>query len=675
MKINKIILENFRTFYGRHEIEFSTNLDKSLTIFIGENGSGKTTLLNAIYWAFTGYVTKQFSESNILLNKDAAYEKNYSCFVEIEFETEKQKFILIRKSIKTTETSDLALQIIHKNGHSDSINKLHIEQYIEKLIPKKLASWFIFDGEAIGNLHLNGDGNFKHELQQTFGFSGLKKLSDILSQIEKDFEREQRKNINDEKLNSIGINIDNLDREIEIFEEQLRKLRETVENAKREKESAEAELAKYDRAEPLQAKEKSAERVREEHRNKLKEKLSSRNDLLISSVPKVLIFSEIEKLINELNEREIQQSLPEPFGTRLIDDIQNMGICICGTQIEKGGAAYQKLEEIREKASSSVHTHRIHLLRLQIGAFISDVNSYDYSMKKILSEIGFYETEIANQDQLIRKIKELKNQIPDEKIRELLDKINKAELIRERAIGDIAVAVSRRDEKKNEVQNYRNDQEIILATLGRNSNLSKQQKKCEELSSYVGRQYERQEKEVLEALTEEVTGVLFKYLTKHFSAEVDKDTYAVKTLDIDRRLVPLSTGETNVLKFAVIAAIVGMAGSKTKIKKVNWITEPITAPLIFDAPFSVVDSEYRSGIANNLAELASQLILMFDSDKWDGDLSTLLLNKTGKFYTLVSRAKGSSKETTKSITINNKVYNLNEYNSSRDETLCVEVLI
>lgn len=43
MKIKKIILENFRGFYGKHEIEF-----EDFTVFIGKNDQGKSTILEAI---------------------------------------------------------------------------------------------------------------------------------------------------------------------------------------------------------------------------------------------------------------------------------------------------------------------------------------------------------------------------------------------------------------------------------------------------------------------------------------------------------------------------------------------------------------------------------------------------------------------------------------------------
>ena len=54
MKINKITIDNFRSYYGKHEINLATGQDdKTITIFIGANGSGKTNFLNAIYYALT----------------------------------------------------------------------------------------------------------------------------------------------------------------------------------------------------------------------------------------------------------------------------------------------------------------------------------------------------------------------------------------------------------------------------------------------------------------------------------------------------------------------------------------------------------------------------------------------------------------------------------------------
>ena len=45
MLIKKIVLTNFRQFYGDQTIHFSTNEDKNVTLIHAENGVGKTALL------------------------------------------------------------------------------------------------------------------------------------------------------------------------------------------------------------------------------------------------------------------------------------------------------------------------------------------------------------------------------------------------------------------------------------------------------------------------------------------------------------------------------------------------------------------------------------------------------------------------------------------------------
>jgi DNA sulfur modification protein DndD len=673
MKINKIILENFRTFYGKHTIEFSTLKDKPLTIFIGENGSGKTTLLNAIYWAFTGETTKQFGESNVLINKDASSERLSACSVEVHFETDTHGYILTRRTSRTTETSELSLGMIDRNGAYTAVGDMHIVKMIERLIPKKLANWYIFDGEAIDHLHLNGDPKFKDDLQRTFGFSSMRRLLKLLTDIKKDYEKEQRKQIGNAELDEIGKKIEFKESTVISYDEEIKKLQSTKISALAEIESLEVQLSKFAHAGALQTRQANSKRLIIENENKLKNKTLERNELIVKTMPQLLLKNQIEKLIDVLHAKEKDQTLPEPFGTRLIDDIQKLQECICGAPIHPGSEAFVRLEELRTRAATSQHIHRISLIRAQIGAYVSDAETFQNKIEQMSADIGSYESVIADQEQIIRNTDDAIRAIPDAQIRELKDKLTKFQSQRDQAVGDIAVNTTDRDRRKVEIEKLRNEQAVMIASLSRNNNLEKQKKKFDDLIKFVDSEYLRQEAEVLEALNKEVSGVLYKYLTKNFIAQVEPSTYAVRTLDMDSRPVVLSTGEKNVLKFAVIAAIVGMAGSKTEISKVNWITEPVIAPLIFDAPFSVVDSVYRAGIANNLAELASQLIFLYDSDKWDNELSKLLTDRVGKFYILVSRAKGEQKETLKTIRMKNKVINLNEYNATRDDSVCIEV--
>ena len=59
MKIDKIILENFRIYKGKNEIDLSSKNDKNINIIAGKNGFGKTTFLTSLIWCFYGKLMAQ----------------------------------------------------------------------------------------------------------------------------------------------------------------------------------------------------------------------------------------------------------------------------------------------------------------------------------------------------------------------------------------------------------------------------------------------------------------------------------------------------------------------------------------------------------------------------------------------------------------------------------------
>ena len=54
MLLKKLSLTNFRPFKGEHEIEFSVDREKNVTLVMAENGAGKTTLAQAFQWTLYG---------------------------------------------------------------------------------------------------------------------------------------------------------------------------------------------------------------------------------------------------------------------------------------------------------------------------------------------------------------------------------------------------------------------------------------------------------------------------------------------------------------------------------------------------------------------------------------------------------------------------------------------
>ena len=70
MKINKVTLKNFKSYYlDENEYDFSTSEDKNVVLVIAEAGYGKTSLMEAIKWTL---YDKKYIDS---LNKGKSKEE------------------------------------------------------------------------------------------------------------------------------------------------------------------------------------------------------------------------------------------------------------------------------------------------------------------------------------------------------------------------------------------------------------------------------------------------------------------------------------------------------------------------------------------------------------------------------------------------------------------------
>jgi len=672
MFINKITLENFRTFYGTHEIFFSEDQLKPVTIIIGENGAGKTNLLNSVFWAFTGRFTKNFKLEDPVLNKAAYAEGTKSCSVEVKFSDAEYTYLLRRIYLNQTD-SNISISRYSKRGDAlEPLNSDSARTLIEKMIPANIASWFFFDGEAIEQLHLDGRSKFRSDIRQTFGFSSLESLIEILRDIEKDYETEERKLIKNKDLDQIAS-------ELEMWEQELTKSLKLQEIHKEnisinEKKTIEIglRLSKFTQAEPIQARQMIAERKLKEAKKEKDQKQRNRNNFFIEQVPKVLLNNHLERLISNLNQKEEDQTLPEPFGTKLIEQIKHLGVCICGTVIVPGSQQDKCLDKQGEKGSTADLLKKIFAFRSEIGVYKKEADKFSDLLQQYTQEIGRCESLISEQEQIIRKCDDDIKGINDKEVQSLKEELSNAETNlreNERSLGyqkgQIEIA-------KKKIQEQKAKQDVILAQQLKTSHLRDEREKTSRILRFVTEQFHRQENEVLNALNKEISGVLQTYLTKNYTVQVDPETYAIQPFDVDGKKTTLSTGQTNVLKFAVVAAIVGMAAKRTTLTQVEWISEPIIAPLMFDAPYSYLDKEYRAGVTKNLSELAGQLIIMFDGDKWNERLSSILTSKIGKAYTLIENAKGEAKPISKDHEINGVLYRFNDY-GARDETIVKEI--
>lgn len=169
MIIEKLLVNNFRVFSGRHEIDLKPRLVgekyRPIVLFGGLNGAGKTTTLMAIRLAFYGRrsLGRNVSQSDylgILENfihkpKDISIRSRFAeVGVEFTFPKFGQEFrFFVKRSWEKSGSKIVEVLEIEQDGNVlTELSKEQAQGFLNDLIPIGISDLFFFDGEKIGEL-------------------------------------------------------------------------------------------------------------------------------------------------------------------------------------------------------------------------------------------------------------------------------------------------------------------------------------------------------------------------------------------------------------------------------------------------------------------------------------------------------------------------------------------
>lgn len=175
MRINKVILNNFRIYNGLNEIILRKgDPNNNISIIAGNNGFGKTTFLNALVWCFYGKLSGEVDEkykreiyeaggykkyASLNLNREtksnSLEDQSYSVEIElseIDIPTVPCSKIIIRRKYDNLNESEIINVII--DGFENELTKevgpdIFINDFI---LPREIAKFFFFDAEKIVSL-------------------------------------------------------------------------------------------------------------------------------------------------------------------------------------------------------------------------------------------------------------------------------------------------------------------------------------------------------------------------------------------------------------------------------------------------------------------------------------------------------------------------------------------
>lgn len=672
MLLQKLELYNFRCFYSLHTLYFSQNKNKPVTVFHGENGAGKTNLLNAIYWCITGNFTPRFEDKSALVNRAAFDEGSRVVYVELTFEHEGEVYRVRRSFDNRVNTLD-----VFKINSGNSSIVTNPQGFLNKVVPEGLVSWFFFDAEAIGSLSLSGSEQFKDDLRRTLGFTVIDTLITDLEECLQKKQRELTAQANNRKLSDIQKELDNIAHVLP--SQQERKVALDKNNARLEGELTDVikRLSNLPKASEYQNQRSKYQSQKNRLELTRKNLLKTVAEMIGGAAPSIMINSLAKNYEDSLIIKEKEGRLPSPFGDRLVKDLLNDELCICGRPLHEGTLERSTIAGLMKMASTSELNRRIREVQWLITDVQLATEVFPRNISKIRSDISESDSQIGELEESIAEISKILSSIDDKEIRELEERqIQLRSLIRKDSEerGALVHTIKVNQDKQRDL-NLRYESESRKTQV--QGKLKEQVQKIEEILTYVTNSLKAQEVKTLNIFTFELNKILGKYLTKSYRTRIDPLNYAVKLLDENGEVVPHSTGEQQVLKFAFISTVIALAARKTT-EKIDWMVEPTMAPLVLDAPFSALDPEYQASVAQNLATQTTQLVLMVSTAAWQKQVQNAMDPYMGTEYLIVSHSAGGQDyeghlKPIKQIQLGGVVHVLNRYDCERDESIFKEV--
>lgn len=246
MRLSSIKYSNYRCFRDL-SIDFKTIGSRNITLIVAPNGGGKTEMLFSFWWALYGFNFKKLKgkESTAYALNSALYhelnnseqEKSATCFVELSFEAEGIEYTIKRSEEYTKRpnqgisvTQSVVLSYIKENGE-DALpieDADEVELFLNKIIPQKILSGIVFDGERMKQLS-SIDEDSKNAVEGVIKHITNEELFEMctteLEELHKSINKEIRKVCKDTKNANLG----QIQTQIANFEEKLGNTRDKLE--------------------------------------------------------------------------------------------------------------------------------------------------------------------------------------------------------------------------------------------------------------------------------------------------------------------------------------------------------------------------------------------------------------------------------------------------------------
>ena len=617
MIFENLLINNFGVYSGKQNFDLSTKEKKPVILIGALNGSGKTTFLQAIDFVLYGkfsnfFYSQKLSYENFL--KKNINKNNYDEGAQVElvffrkYKGKNEKFKISRNWKAIGKKIKEEFFVFIDDVYDEDITK-DWDNFVDQILPSRVASLFFFDGEKIEQLAdlEQSKGVLKKAINSLLGL-------EIVDQLNIDVDEFQKRSVLQLKTNEEKKNINKLKKEVDGFEDRIREIDESIvkvedELAKKASDIRELNVVLSQKGISYYEKKQEYEKelqVIDEKRTEISDELVklASGDLPLLVVKKELaaMVDQSKSLLENQNKTDSQKK-----NNDLIESISSF--VLKNSKDDKFTKNFEKFVSDKKIIDTAILDNENLLPNLNYQDLNSLLNhNLDTAEKDIKKKINT----INKLEEEYEKISQLINKIPtDDEIKPLIDKLeghqkDEAKLVTKKNILDeqrghingplikINIELKKEYEKKT-------TQDLVNLDKKRFVDYSVRIKDV--LSTFhvkaLDFHIKRLEKLILECFKSLHRKKDFIKSIKIDTSTFDLQVFEAKNVQVDTDI--LSAGERQLLAVAILWGLAKASSS--------------AAPTVIDTPLGRLDSEHRLNLVEQYFPTASKQVILLSTDE------------------------------------------------------------
>ena len=617
MIFENLLINNFGVYSGKQNFDLSTKEKKPVILIGALNGSGKTTFLQAIDFVLYGkfsnfFYSQKLSYENFL--KKNINKNNYDEGAQVEliffrkYKGKNEKFKISRNWKAIGKKIKEEFFVFIDDVYDEDITK-DWDNFVDQILPSRVASLFFFDGEKIEQLAdlEQSKGVLKKAINSLLGL-------EIVDQLNTDVDEFQKRSVLQLKTDDEKKNINKLKKEVDGFEDRIKEIDESIvkvedELAKKAYDIRELNVELSQKGISYYEKKQEYEKelqVIDEKRNEISDELVklASGDLPLLVVKKELaaMVEQSKSLLENQNKTDSQKK-----NNDLIESISSF--VLKNSKDDKFTKNFEKFVSDKKINDTTILDNENLLPNLNYQDLNSLLNhNLDNAEKDIKKKINT----INKLEEEYEKISQLINKIPtDDEIKPLINKLeehkkDEAKLTTKKNIleeqrGQINGPLIKINIELKKEYEKKTSQDLVNLDKKRFVDYSVRIKDV--LSTFhvkaLDFHIKRLEKLILECFKSLHRKKDFIKSIKIDTSTFDLQIFEAKNVQVDTDI--LSAGERQLLAVAILWGLAKASSS--------------AAPTVIDTPLGRLDSEHRLNLVEQYFPTASKQVILLSTDE------------------------------------------------------------